>query len=124
MRIYTFIDQYCKDIVERVHKEKQLVDLEVFPYDEIITSGNGKKVPVVYVDGVAIPIRDFFIMTRSDFINDYKLPSAGEAYDNYLDNFTILEGEDVLSQIRISLQEEVNRLDHDLIDTGVVVNIG
>lgn len=124
MNIFAFIDQYCQDIIEKVKADKRLVDLSGFPCDEVIVDGKGKSIPVVYVDGVPIPIKDFFSMTKADFLNDYKLPSANEAYDNYLDNFTILEGEAVLSQLRISLQAEMERLHEDLVDTGVALNIG
>lgn len=124
MRMFAFIEEYCKDIIDKIHEDKKLVDLSGFPYDELITNSKGQQIPVVYVDGVAIPIRDFFTMTRTDFINDYKLPSAAESYDNYLENFTILEGEAALSQLRLSLQDEMNRLNEDLVETGVDLKIG
>ena len=124
MRIFEFIGKYCQDIVDKVRADKQLVDLTGFPYDELITNKKGQAIPVVYVDGVAVPIKDFFTMTKSDFVEDYKLPSAAESYDNYLENFTILEGEAALSRVRLSLQDEVDRLNEDLVDTGVTVQIG
>lgn len=124
MRIFAFIEQYCQDIIEKVHAEKQMIDLSGFPFDELVPGPGGKQTPVVYVDGVAIPIRDFFTHTREDFMSDYNLPSAGEAYDNYLDNFIILEGEQALSHLRLSLQDEMDRLKEDLVETGVSVQIG
>lgn len=124
MNIYGFIAEYCQDIIKKVQDSKKLVDLSGFPCDEIIMSKNGRAIPVVYVDGYAVPISDFISMTRSDFLNDYKLPSAAECYDNYMDNFTILEGEAALSSLRMSLQAEVERLNKDLVETGVALNIG
>lgn len=124
MKIYDFIAQYCQDIVKDAAEKRKLVDLSEFPYDEI-KMVKGVAVPIVYIDGVEVPIRDFLMLQRRDFIFQYQsLPSAGECYDNYLENFTILEGEQALSNVRLSLMEENNRIEEDLIANGEALNIG
>ena len=114
MKIFEFIDKYCSDIVREWHNRKKLIDLQDYPYDEIVEDSKGVSVPVVYIDGVPVPIMEFFTTAREDFVKLYKMPSAEEAYDNYIRNFEILEGEEALSKVRMAMQAESERLHQSL----------
>ena len=113
MRIFQFIDEYCADIIKQVAEKKSLIDMSEFPHDEIITDAEGRKFPAILVDGVPIPINDLFTMERADFIKEWNLPSAAEAFDNYLSNIEILEGAEAVAQVRVALQTEMSRIAHD-----------
>lgn len=114
MKIYEFIDKFCPDIVKAAHDRRKLIDFQDYPYDEIIEDSKGVAVPVVYIDGVAVPVMEFFTTSREDFVKLYKMQSAGEAYDNYIRNFEILEGEEALSKVRMAMQAESERLQRSL----------
>ena len=114
MRIYEFMSKYCQDIIDEAHMRRNLIDLSDYPYDELIPDSSGKLVPVIYIDGVAVPLGEIFTTSREDFVDTYKLDHAGEAYDNYIRNFEILEGEEALSRIRLAMQQEADRLQQDL----------
>ena len=111
MKIYTFIDTFCQDIIKKSKEKKSLVDLSGFPCDAVIKSPDGKEIPIVYVDDIPVPVMDVLTMERADFLNTHKLQSAGLVYDNYLMNFVILEGEDALHRIRNAIKEEKEELD-------------
>ena len=110
MRMYAFIEQYCSDILEEVQERKQIIDLTGFPYDELVTDSEGKLYPAINIDGVMVPLNDLFILERSDFISEWKLPSAAESYDNYMSNMEVLEGEEAVAKIRLALKAEADRL--------------
>ncbi len=110
MKIYTFIEQFCSDIIKEVQERKQVIDLTEFPYDEIVTDNEGKKYPAINIDGIMVPLNDLFVMERADFIREWKLPSAAESYDNYMSNMDVLEGEEAVAKIRLALKAEADRL--------------
>ncbi len=110
MKIYTFIEQFCSDIIKEVQERKQVIDLTEFPYDEIVTDNEGKKYPAINIDGIMVPLNDLFVMERVDFIREWKLPSAAESYDNYMSNMDVLEGEEAVAKIRLALKAEADRL--------------
>lgn len=110
MRIYQFIDAYCKDLVENNRKKKSMINLSSFPHDAEIIDAEGKSIPVVFVDGENVPISDLFTMDKEDFTNTWKLPSAGEVYDAYLGVLEVLEGADALNRVRTSILTEQEKL--------------
>ena len=114
MRIFQFIEKYCQDLVEAAKVKRELIDLEEFPHDAVIEDVEGKRIPVVIVDSESIPVSDCFTMDRKDFLFTWKLPNAGEAYDNYVSALEILEGEDAVSRIRNAILAEQERLSHDV----------
>lgn len=114
MRIYAFAEIYCQDIIDNQKKLAALVDLSEFPHDDIIDDDDGNKIPVVFVDGNAIPISDFITMDRDDFLVIYKTQGCPEAFDNYVSALTILEGEEALSKIRSMVLNETKRLEQDV----------
>ena len=113
MRIFQFIDEYCKDLVEDVKRKKSLVDLSEFPHDGFSEDVEGNKIPVVYVDGESVPISDFFTLDKNDFVHTWKLPSAGEIYDEYINVVEITEGADALNRIRNAILLEKKKLEND-----------
>jgi len=114
MRIYAFIEKYCQDIVENQKKLASLIDLSEFPHDDVIDDEEGNKIPVVFVDGNAIPISDFMTLDRDDFLAVYKTQGCPEAFDNYVSALTILEGEEALNKIRSLILQETKRLEEDV----------
>lgn len=113
MRIFQFIEEYCKDLVEEHKRKKQLIDLSDFPHDGISVDVEGNEIPVVYIDGENVPVSDFFTMDKSDFLYTWKLPSAEEMFDNYLAAVEILEGEDVINRVRNAIDAERVRLEQE-----------
>ena len=114
MRIFQFISEYCQDLVEESKKEKALIDLSEFPCDDTIIDSEGKKVPIVIVDSLEIPVSDFLSMDKVDFLSVWKTPGASEAFDNYIGALEILEGEEALSKIRKAMLSERERLCKDV----------
>lgn len=114
LKVYEFVSVYCQDLVDAHAAKSKLIDLAEFPHDAIIEDAEGKKIPVVIVNGENIPVSDFFTMDKTDFLYVWKLQSAEEAFDNYMSAMNILEGEAVVSRIRNSLMEERARLAQDV----------
>jgi len=114
MRIFQFIEEYCKDLVEKAKQRKSLLDLSEFPHDGFTTDVEGNKIPVVYVDGESVPVSDFFSMDKNDFCFTWKLPSASETYDAYMSVLEITEGEEVVNRIRNAILAEKEKLSKDV----------
>lgn len=114
MTIYAFVDQYCKDLVEKHQKKKELVDLAEFPHDGVDIDADGKEVAVVYSGGYSIPVQDFFTLRRPDFLRVWTHAEAADTFDNYVEGLIIIEGDDVINRIRNKILAEQNRLDHDV----------
>lgn len=110
MKIFEFISKYCQDLVDANKAKKSLIDLSIFPHDDEILDAEGNLIPVVSVDMVQIPVSDFLTLEKFDFLFAWKTPSAEEAFDNYISAMEILEGEDVISRIRKSMDAEKERL--------------
>ena len=106
MKIFEFIEKYCKDLIEENRIKRELIDLEGFAHDLVITDSEGKKIPVVLIDGREVPVSDFLTLDRSDFLAAWKLPNAAEIFDNYISAIEILEGEDAVYRIRKSIEAE------------------
>ncbi len=114
MSIHGFIERYCKDIIRKNAQKTSLIDMSSYQYDDIIVDEDGVQVPVVYIDGTAVPVQDFFCMDKDDFCKAYVLPSAGEVYDSYLSAYIILEGEEALNEIRNAIRAEADRLNSEV----------
>lgn len=113
MKIFAFIDQYCSDLVETAKVKSDIIDLSNFPHDAEITDESGAKVQVIYVNHYAIPIMDILSLERDEFARVYPGIDNLEAYDNYVSNVTMLEGEDAVMRIRRAIDAAVNKLDSD-----------
>lgn len=114
MYIHEFISTYCQDLIQRNKQYKKLMVLDGLPKDGVVEDDDGRKIPVVFVDGNAVPVADFISMERADFLNIWNTPGAPEAFDNYVSALCILEGEEALSKIRMAIEMEANRLSHDV----------
>ena len=114
MRIFQFIEEYCKDLVQDAKVKRALLDLSEFPHDGFAEDVEGNKVPVVYVDGESVPISDFFSLDKADFCHVWKLPSAEETYDSYMSLVVVLEGEEAINRVRNAILEEKKRLETDV----------
>lgn len=114
MHILSFIDKYCKDLVEENAKNKQLFDLSEFYNDGFVTDAEGNQVPIVVVNGVDIPVMDFLSLDKSEFCKAYPLQDAEEAFTNYISNLEIIEGEEAVSKIRMAMKAEKERLQQDV----------
>lgn len=113
MLIKQFIDEYCQDIVAKSNKIKEVLDELDFTYDDIVTSNDGETIKVIYADDTTeIAVHDILTLGDTDFRRIYKSTAAYNAYKAYLSNFIILEGEEVLNQIRNEIKrsrEQVER---------------
>lgn len=110
MKIREFATTYCADILAAAEKRSTLFEISQYPYDEIVTEDDGTPVPVVYTQShVPIPVADILGMVREEFVRVWSQECVAE-YDNYLSNFIILEGEEVLSSIRNAIRAEQDRI--------------
>lgn len=111
MFIHGFIEKYCKDLIIKKSQAKSFFIDDTYPNDDIIPDDDGNLVPVVYIDANPVPVQDFFGMDKADFIHAYNYPSAAREYDNYLQNFEILEGPEALAITRNRIAAEIRRLE-------------
>lgn len=116
MRIFQFMEEYCKDLIEADRERRELMDMTVFPHDGVEQSPDGKDVPVVYVGDLTVPVSEFFTMTKEDFVFTYKDPKSAECYDNYVSALEIIEGEDVINRVRNEIMAAKN--DIPTLNTG------
>lgn len=110
MLIQEFARTYCQDLIEKNNSEKKLIDLGEYPYEVLMTDSLGEIVPAIIIDTFEVPIRDILTMEKSDFVKFYTTPTAGQAYDTYLSNLCMLEGDEVIAHIRNQLAAEFKRL--------------
>lgn len=114
MTIFRFIDEYCQDLVAEARRKKELIDLSEFPHDGFIEDVDNNTIPVVYIDGESVPVSDFFVLDKSDFLHTWNLPSAEETYNAYISVLEILEGEEALNRVRNAIMAERERLAADV----------
>lgn len=111
MKIFEFISKYCQDLIEDAEIKAKMFDLSDFVHDEVITDIAGNKIPIIYIDGEQVPIADIICTAKEDFLERHKTPGASEAYDNYIGTLQMLEGEEVINQVRNSIAEEQKKLE-------------
>ena len=112
MRMRTFIDTYCTDIVEKVQERNKLLAEDDFPFDAVLHDENGNPYKVVYTsDGKDVAVHEILGNTREDYMRVHPTDTELELYDNYIEGLIILEGEEALFHIRNELQREFNRLE-------------
>lgn len=106
--IREFAATYCDDIIQASKMRSSMFDLSGFSYDEIITEEDGTKVPVINTVNYQIPLMDILGLSRSEFAKPWPYQECLEAYDTYVSNLSILEGEDALAAIRkqVTLEQE------------------
>lgn len=111
MNIQTYAKLHCRDILERAEARKSFDELANFPYDEIIEADDGALVRVVNTQSGNVPIADILGMQRDEFAKYYPTEEQLDAYDKYVAMFTIIEGPEVLNQVRNAIAREQERMD-------------
>lgn len=116
MTIQDFAQKYCVDILQKASQAQELLDLDGFSYDEVITTDEGYQVKVINTPSYQIPLQDILGLDRDQFAKIWNEPEALEAYDNYVATLIIIDGEDVLNEVRntISRNAEALKQWHDL----------
>ena len=110
MNIREYAEKYCADIIQRADKQSDLFDVSGFSYDEIIVEEDGTRVPVVNTVNHQIPVQDILTNNRESFAKIWSTQDCLEAYDNYVSTLIILEGEEVLQEIRNEMLRAQERL--------------
>lgn len=111
LNIREFAVQYCSDIIEEAKRRSNMFDLSEFSYDEIITEEDGTRVPVINTTSYQIPIADILGMDRTEFAKPWPYAECLEAYDTYVSNLVILEGEEALTSIRKQMALEQEKME-------------
>lgn len=115
MNIREFASKYCADIIADSKKRSEMFELSGFSYDEIITEDDGTEVRVVNTPNYQIPITDILGMDRAEFARIWPYTECTMAYDTYVSNLIIVEGEEALTAVRNMLsheQEKIARYDN------------
>ena len=111
MNIRDFATQYCSDIVTDAEKRSKVFDLSGFSYDEVITEEDGTEVRVVNTANYQIPITDILGLDRAEFARVWPYTECLEAYDTYVSNLIIVEGEEALTAVRNMLSREQEKIE-------------
>lgn len=111
MNINDFMEKYCQDIL----KDDDILSMlneDDFSYDVIRKDPEtGKEIKYVVDDkGIEIPILDILEMEEEDFVNYYRTPESLAMYRQYLSNFKISYGEDILLELRNNIQKQNERI--------------
>ena len=91
MNIKEFASQYCSDIMAEAKRRSEMFDLSGFSYDEIIKE-------------------DILGMDRAEFSKVWPYTECVDAYDTYVNNLIIVEGEDALTAVRNMLSREQEKI--------------
>ena len=111
MKILEFAKTYCADIIEAAKRAADLLDYEGFSYDEIIREDDGTYVKVINTENYVIPLEDVLGLSRDEFQRIWPHQECVDAYDTYVSNLVILEGEEVLTHVRNQLRLEQERIE-------------
>lgn len=111
MTIEEFAALHCQDILARA---KQLGEFDLFadyPFDEIIYADDDDiPIRVINCPSGQIPIADIISLNRDEFATLYPDEDSLVAYDKYMAMFIIIEGAEVVNQIRNAMLREAQRL--------------
>lgn len=123
MKIDEFASLKCRDLLERLEKQKGFDMFAEYPCDEIIYDDNdGTPIKVVNTRSGQIPIADILGMPRDDFVKVYPDEESLDAYDKYMSMFIFLEGADAVHYIRNAMAIEMQKLEETVVP-GVAVDI-
>ncbi|EDM99287.1 hypothetical protein BACCAP_03216 [Pseudoflavonifractor capillosus ATCC 29799] len=92
-------------------KRSKMFDLSGFSYDEVITEEDGTEVRVVNTANYQIPITDILGLDRAEFARVWPYTECLEAYDTYVSNLIIVEGEEALTAVRNMLSREQEKIE-------------
>ena len=110
MNIKEFASQYCSDIMAEAKRRSEMFDLSGFSYDEIIKEDDGTEVRVVNTPNYQIPIIHILGMDRAGVFKVWPYTECVDAYDTYVNNLIIVEGEDALTAVRNMLSREQEKI--------------
>lgn len=111
MNIREFAVTFCQDLVAEAKKRSDMFDLSGFSYDEIIQEEDGTEVCVINTTNYQIPITDILGMDRVEFSRIWPYPECLDAYDLYVSNLIIVEGEEALTMVRNMLSREQEKIE-------------
>lgn len=110
MNIREFSSKYCQDIIKVAKRRCELFDSSGFSFDEIIKDEDGREVRVINTTNYQIPLEDILGLDRSEFSLIWPYSECLEAYDTYVSNLIIIEGEEALNIIRNALSREMDKI--------------
>lgn len=112
LNITEFMEKYCQDILKEDKVRDMLDNEDIYSYDVARPDPEtGKMIKYVIDDkGIEIPVLDIIEMDEEDFKNYYRTPEAMKLYHQYISNFKITYGEDILLELRNSVQKQNERI--------------
>lgn len=110
MKIKEFVELFCQDIIAEVKVKKEVTPDITFTYDYTVPLEDGTEAKVINAGGYEIDINDILTLSEQDFSKAYPGAPAMEAYRNYLSNFIILEGEEILQIVRNNILRANQRI--------------
>lgn len=112
MNIKQFMEIYCQDILEQAKIKKEFVSEDIFTYDRIKLTEDGARVKIVdSAAGDEIDIEDIITLDEEQFSKAYPGQAALDTYRAYINNFIIIEGEQMLEVIRNQILKSKERID-------------
>jgi len=111
MKLKEFMQKYCGDIIESSKARKNVIPEMDFTYDDYMFDEDGEPLKAIDVYGTLIPIRDILSLSERDFIGLYPDENALDAYRLYLENFIIVEGEEVLEMVRRQFSKSMSDIE-------------
>lgn len=110
MNMKEFVETFCQDILEESKLHEEALPEITFTYDYKVPLEDGGEEKVINAGGYEIYIVDILTLSENDFKKAYPGEDALEAYKNYLSNFVILEGEEVLEVVRNNILKASRRI--------------
>ena len=111
MKLKEFQDKYCQDILTSARKREDLLPEIDFTFDKYLIEEDGEAVKAIEVGDYLIPIRDILSLSERDFVLMYPDNECIEARNLYLENFIIIEGEEVLEIVRRQFLKSMNEIE-------------
>ena len=111
MLIPEFEKLYCSHILKSIKEKTSLFEIHDFPYDEIQQGDDGQHVKVIRTENdELIPINEILTMDIKEFTKFYKTESAINAYQNYIKQFIIIEGKELMEAIQKEVKQNQERV--------------
>lgn len=111
MKRKEFEEKYCQDILRSAKKKEELMPEIEFTFDVYKIEEDGEKVKAILVGDTMVTLSDILTLSDRDFNLEYQDPECFEARQRYLENFVIMEGEEVLEMVRRQLRRSMDEID-------------
>lgn len=111
MYLNEFKEKFCQDIIRSAKKKSELMPEIEFTFDNYKIEEDGELVKAIEVGEILIPIRDILSLSERDFKLLYPDEDCLEARARYLENFIIIEGEEVLEMVRRQFTRTMSEID-------------